>query len=57
VAPGVLGPGVRYELCSLTPCAGIGMEPASQHSQDAADPVVPQWELLSVFFLSFFFNF
>ena len=30
---------------SLTHCAGLGIEPASQYSQDAADPVAPQWEL------------
>ena len=26
-------------------CAGSGIEPATQHSQEAAVPVVPQWEL------------
>ena len=31
---------------SLTLCAGLGIEPASQCSRDAADPVVPQRELL-----------
>ena len=31
---------------SLTQCAGLRIETASQHSRDAADPVVPQWELL-----------
>ena len=30
---------------SLTPCARLGIEPAFQHSQDTADPVVPQWEI------------
>ena len=26
---------------SLTLCAGLGIKPASQHSQDASDPVAP----------------
>ena len=30
---------------SLTHCAGLGIEPASQLSRDTADPVAPQWEL------------
>ena len=34
---------------SLTHCAGPGIEPASQHSQDATDPVLPQKELLNFF--------
>ena len=29
---------------SLTCCAGPGIEPASQHFQDATDPTAPQWE-------------
>ena len=35
---------------------GPGMEPASQHSQDTADPIVPQRELLQVLllYLTFF---
>ena len=36
----------------LTHCAGLGITPKSQHSQDTADPVMPQWELpktLSIF--------
>ena len=44
----------RCDLChscgnagSLIHCAGLGrIEPASQRSRDAADPVAPQWELL-----------
>ena len=36
---------------SLAHCARLGMETESQHSQDAAaDPVVPQWELLGFHF-------
>ena len=31
---------------SLTHCARLGIEPASQRSQDNTNPVVPQWELL-----------
>ena len=31
---------------SLTHCARLGIEPANQCSQDAADPIVPQQELL-----------
>ena len=42
---------------SLTHCRGPGVEPASQCSQDAADPVVPHWELgvwlIYLVFLSF----
>ena len=34
---------------SLTHCAGPGIEPVSQHSQDTANPVVPQWELLELY--------
>ena len=34
---------------SLTHCAGLGIEPVSQCFQDAADPVVPQWECLKNF--------
>ena len=30
---------------SLTYCAGLGIKPSSQHSQDTTDPVVPQQEL------------
>ena len=30
---------------SLTHCAGLGIEPASQGSQDTADPIAPQQEL------------
>ena len=30
---------------SLTRCAGPGIEPASQCSQDTADLTAPQWEL------------
>ena len=36
---------------SLTHCAGPRIEPSSQHSQDTADPVVPQGELLEIKFL------
>ena len=34
---------------SLTHCARLGIEPASQCSQDTADPIVPQRELLRSF--------
>ena len=34
---------------SPTCCASLGIEPVSQGSQDAADPVVPQWELQKPF--------
>ena len=33
----------------LTHCAEPGIEPVSQPSQVAADPTVPQWELLVSF--------
>ena len=46
-------PSHSFDLCcscdkarSLTHCAESGIKPASQHSQDAADPIAPQWELL-----------
>ena len=44
-----------------THCAGPGMEPVSQHSKDATDPVAPQWErqevcILREDFLQFHFN-
>ena len=49
--------GASYDLpCScgdtrfLTHCARSEIESASQHSRDAADPVVPQQELFVVFF-------
>ena len=31
----------------LTHCAGPGIEPVSWHCRDAADPIVPQRELLN----------
>ena len=34
---------------SLTHCTGPGIKPASQCSRDAADPIVPWWELLNYF--------
>ena len=36
----------------LTPCAGPGIEPVSWRCRDAANPVVPQRELLFCFFIS-----
>ena len=33
---------------------GLEMEPVSQCSRDAADPVVPQWELFFSFIFFFF---
>ena len=40
---------------SLTQCAGPGIKPASQRSQDATGPGAPHWDLLLIdsFFLSF----
>ena len=35
---------------SLTHCAGLGIEPVSQLSQNAADPIAPQCELLRILF-------
>ena len=37
---------------SLTHCGGAGIKPASQRSQDAADPVAPQRELHLHWFLN-----
>ena len=37
---------------SLTHCARLGIEPVFPCSRDAADPVVPQWELLKLVSLS-----
>ena len=39
---------------SLTHCAGSGIEPASQHSRDDADPDAPQRELLETSFKVFY---
>ena len=36
---------------SLTHCARLGIKPVTHHSQDAADPIAPQWELLFAFIL------
>lgn len=38
---------------SLTHGGGPGMEPVSQRSREAAHPVVPQWELQTLFKLNF----
>ena len=47
-------PSISCNLCHncgntrfLTHCAGLGIEPVSQCSRDATDPIVPQWELLT----------
>ena len=47
-------PSCRFDLShscsnarSFTHCAGPGIKPASQQSQEAADPVTAQWELLA----------
>ena len=37
---------------SLTYCARLGIEPESQHFQDSADPIAPQWELLKVYLIA-----
>ena len=37
----------RSNTGSLTHCAGLGIDPATQWSRDAADPTAPQQELLS----------
>ena len=34
------------KLRSLTHCARLRIEPASQHSQDTSDPIAPQQKLL-----------
>lgn len=34
---------------SLIHCAGLEIEPVTQHSQEAADPVAPQWGLQGYF--------
>ena len=41
---------------SLTRCAGLGIEPAFQCSQDAVYPVVPQQEFLGCFYFSTILN-
>ena len=59
-ACGAPGPGNRSQMklnlshsCgnpgSLTHCARLGIEPMSQHSQDATNAIVLQWELLLLF--------
>ena len=35
---------------SLTHCAGLGIEPASWHCRDAANPIVPRWKLERKYF-------
>ena len=35
---------------SSTHCAGLGIEPASQLSQDATDPIAPELELQQILF-------
>lgn len=58
LACGAPRPGLRSEprhcgnTCSLTCCARLGIKPATQRSHDAADPVAPQQELLSIVFLN-----
>ena len=59
-AYGVPGLGIRsephLEPMSLTHCTGLGREPVSQHSRDAANPIAPQWELpIWTFFFFFVF--
>ena len=55
-AYGALRPGIRSEPQPQTKqqmwqrqllnlCAGSGIKPTFQHSQDTTDPVVPHWEL------------
>ena len=39
---------VTYAAGAAGSCAWQGIEPASQCSRDATDPLVPQWELLKV---------
>ena len=66
MAYGSSRPGIRSESLlgtkhscgnarSLTHCAGPGIKPKSQSSQDTADPVTPQWELLLFIYLCFTF--
>ena len=52
-------PNHNYDLCCspLTNCAGPGIEPTSQCSWDATNPVAPQQELPFLPFFSFFFFF
>ena len=38
---------------SLTHCAGPGIKPVSQCSQETIDPIMPQWELLKQFLIWF----
>ena len=40
----------------LTHCAGPGIKPASWHCRDAANPIVPQWELLFIYFFKVSFE-
>lgn len=47
----------KPQLRQVTRCSGLGIEPESQRSQDAAHPVSPQRELLLFgFFLVFTFS-
>ena len=38
-----------YPSCNCNLCAGLGIEPTSWSHRDAANPVVPQQELLKYF--------
>jgi len=38
-------------ILKLSLCAGPGIEPLSQRSQDATNPVAPQWELPGSFII------
>ena len=49
---GVPRPEIKSKNCQILNCSRPETEPASQRSQDAANPVVPQWELLT--FLKYF---
>ena len=64
IAYGVPGPGIRSEpqlgpklqhrwiLNPLCPLCQAGVEPVSQCSQDTANPIAPQWELLLWVFIT-----
>ena len=49
---GVTRSGTRAMAGSLTHCARPGIEPVSQHSKVATNPIVPQWELHEMYFLN-----
>ena len=53
----VLGQGPDVAMLDLLAhSTGLRIEPVFWHCRDAADPIVPRWELLSISFYFIFFK-